>query len=41
VGLTGEVEEVNEDRQRLWVSVAILGRPTRVEIDASEVEPLE
>ena len=36
---TGEVEEVNGDKQKIWLSVSIFGRPTRVEVDFSEVEP--
>ena len=36
---TGEVEEVNQDKQKIWLSVSIFGRPTRVEVDFSEVEP--
>lgn len=36
---TGEVEEVNEDKQKIWLSVSIFGRPTRVEVDFTEVEP--
>lgn len=35
----GEVEEVNNDKQKIWLSVSIFGRPTRVEVDFSEVEP--
>lgn len=35
---TGEVEEVNNDKQKIWLSVSIFGRPTRVEVDFSEVE---
>ncbi len=36
---TGEVEEVNVDKRKIWLSVSIFGRPTRVEVDFSEVEP--
>lgn len=36
----GEVEEVNNDKQKIWLSVSIFGRPTRVEVDFSEVEPV-
>jgi len=36
---TGEVEEVNQDKRKIWLSVSIFGRPTRVEVDFSEVEP--
>ena len=35
---TGEVEEVNIDKRKIWLSVSIFGRPTRVEVDFSEVE---
>jgi len=35
---TGEVEEINQDKQKIWLSVSIFGRPTRVEVDFSEVE---
>lgn len=36
---TGDVEEVNVDKQKIWLSVSIFGRPTRVEVDFNEVEP--
>jgi transcriptional antiterminator NusG len=36
---TGEVEEVNTDKRKIKLSVSIFGRPTRVEVDFSEVEP--
>lgn len=36
---SGEVEEVNQDKQKIWLSVSIFGRPTRVEVDFTEVEP--
>jgi transcriptional antiterminator NusG len=35
---SGEVEEVNNDKQKIWLSVSIFGRPTRVEVDFAEVE---
>lgn len=35
----GDVEEVNNDKQKIWLSVSIFGRPTRVEVDFTEVEP--
>jgi transcriptional antiterminator NusG len=35
---TGEVEEVNTDKRKIKLSVSIFGRPTRVEVDFSEVE---
>ncbi|MCA9689473.1 MAG: transcription termination/antitermination protein NusG [Nannocystaceae bacterium] len=35
---TGEVEEVNADKQKIWLSVLLFGRPTRVEVDFAEVE---
>lgn len=37
---TGEVEEINQDKQKIWLSVSLFGRPTRVEVDFSEVEPV-
>lgn len=37
---TGEVEEINADKQKIWLSVSLFGRPTRVEVDFSEVEPV-
>lgn len=37
---SGEVEEVNQDKRKIWLSVSIFGRPTRVEVDFSEVEPV-
>jgi len=37
---TGEVEEINTDKQKIWLSVSLFGRPTRVEVDFSEVEPV-
>ncbi len=36
---TGEVEEVNQDKRKIRLSVSIFGRPTPVEVDFSEVEP--
>lgn len=36
---TGEVEEVNIDKRKIKLSVSIFGRPTRVEVDFTEVEP--
>ena len=36
----GEVEEVNREKRKIWLSVSIFGRPTRVEVDFSEVEPV-
>ena len=37
---TGEVEEVDDHKKKIWLSVSIFGRPTRVEVDFSEVEPV-
>jgi transcriptional antiterminator NusG len=37
---TGEVEEVNTDKQKVWLSVSLFGRPTRVEVDFAELEPM-
>jgi transcriptional antiterminator NusG len=36
---SGEVEELNTDKRKIKLSVSIFGRPTRVEVDFSEVEP--
>jgi len=36
----GDVEEINVDKQKIWLSVSLFGRPTRVEVDFSEVEPV-
>ena len=37
-GMTGEVKEINTERQRLKVEVKIFGRPTDVELEISQVE---
>jgi transcriptional antiterminator NusG len=37
---TGEVDEVNPDKRKIRMSVSIFGRPTPVEVDFSEVEPV-
>ena len=36
---TGEVEEVDMTKKKIYLSVSIFGRPTRVEVEFSEVEP--
>lgn len=36
---TGDIEEINPDKRKIWLSVSIFGRPTRVEVEFSEVEP--
>ena len=36
---TGEVEEVNTDKEKVWLAVSIFGRPTRVEVDFADLEP--
>lgn len=38
---SGDIEEVNVDKRKIWLSVSIFGRPTRVEVDFAEVEALE
>lgn len=37
-GMTGEVKEINTERQRLKVEVKIFGRPTNVELETTQVE---
>jgi transcriptional antiterminator NusG len=36
---TGDVEEVDQIKKKIWLSVSIFGRPTRVEVEFTEVEP--
>jgi len=36
---TGEVEQVDGVKKKIYLSVSIFGRPTRVEVEFSEVEP--
>ncbi|MEM6292254.1 MAG: transcription termination/antitermination protein NusG [Myxococcota bacterium] len=37
---TGEVEDVDYDKRKVKMSVSIFGRPTPVQVDFSEVEPV-
>jgi transcriptional antiterminator NusG len=37
---TGEVEDVDQDKRKVKMSVSIFGRPTPVQVDFSEVEPV-
>lgn len=37
---TGEIEDVDVDKRKVKMSVSIFGRPTPVQVDFSEVEPV-
>lgn len=37
---TGEIEDVDTDKRKVKMSVSIFGRPTPVQVDFSEVEPV-
>jgi transcriptional antiterminator NusG len=36
---TGDIEEISDDKRKIWLSVSIFGRPTRVEVEFTEIEP--
>ena len=38
IGFTGNVEEVNDEKQKVKVVVSIFGRPTSVELDCFQIE---
>ena len=40
-GFVGHVEEIDEDRQKLRVTVSFLGRDTTVDLDFTQVEKQE
>lgn len=37
-GFVGNVEEVDQEKAKVWVSVTMFGRETRVEVDADQLE---
>ena len=38
IDFTGNVEEVNDEKQKVKVVVSIFGRPTSVELDCFQIE---
>ncbi len=39
-GFTGQVEEINTERRRVKVTVTIFGRPTPIDLDFLDVQPI-
>ncbi len=37
-GFVGNVEEIDQEKAKVWVSVTMFGRETRVEVDADQLE---